>query len=86
MTNQHLTKIVAEPGKRELTITREFDAPRDLVFKAFTDPDLYVRRLGPRGLTTRLELFEPRNGGSWRYIQTDKDGKRRDILYTFSFI
>ncbi len=86
MTNQHLTKIVAEPGKQELTITREFDAPRDLVFKAFTDPDLYVRWLGPRGLTTRLELSEPRNGEGWRHIQTDKDGKRRDILHAISFI
>lgn len=71
--------IVAEPGKQELIITREFDAPRVLVFKAFTDPDLYVQWLGPRGLTTKLETFEPRNGGSWRYIQTDKDGN------TFAF-
>ena len=70
------TKITAEPGKQELIITREFDAPRELVFKAFTDPDLYVRWIGPRGLTTTLETFEPRNGGSWRYVQTDQDGTK----------
>lgn len=71
---KNLTKIVAEPGRQELIITREFDAPRELVFKAFTDPKLYVQWLGPRGLTTTLETFEPRNGGSWRYIQKDQNG------------
>ncbi len=79
MTHQNLTKIVAEPAKQELIVTREFDAPRELVFRAFTDPDLYVQWIGPRRLTTRLELFEPRNGGSWRYIQTDQNGN------TFAF-
>jgi uncharacterized protein YndB with AHSA1/START domain len=74
MTNKNLAKIGAEPAKQELIITREFDAPRELVFRAFTEPDLYVQWIGPRRLTTRLETFEPRNGGSWRYIQTDQDG------------
>jgi uncharacterized protein YndB with AHSA1/START domain len=68
------TKITAEPGKQELTITREFDAPRELVFKAFTDPVLYVKWLGPRRLSTRLETFEPHSGGSWRYVQSGADG------------
>lgn len=68
------TKIIAEPGKQEIFIIREFDAPRELVFKAFTDPDLYIQWLGPRELTMRLETFEPRNGGSWRYIQRDQEG------------
>ncbi|MGZ4904689.1 MAG: SRPBCC family protein [Halobacteriota archaeon] len=71
---KNLTKITAEPAKQELIVTREFDAPRELVFRAFTDPDLYVQWLGPRGLTTTLETFEPRSGGSWRYVQTDEDG------------
>jgi uncharacterized protein YndB with AHSA1/START domain len=68
------TKIVAEPGKQEMLIEREFDAPRELVFRAFTDPKLYVQWLGPSGFTTKLETFEPKNGGSWRYIQKNKDG------------
>jgi uncharacterized protein YndB with AHSA1/START domain len=67
-------KIISEPGKQELFIEREFDAPRDLVFKAFVDPELYVQWIGPRGLTTTLETFEPRNGGSWRFIQKDQEG------------
>ncbi|MGZ7182293.1 MAG: SRPBCC family protein, partial [Halobacteriota archaeon] len=73
------TKLTAEPAKQELIIIREFDAPRELVFKAFTDPELYAQWLGPRGLTTVLETFEPRSGGSWRYIQSDRDGN------TFAF-
>jgi uncharacterized protein YndB with AHSA1/START domain len=73
MTKNNHTKITAEPGKQELFITREFDAPRELVFKAFTDPKLYTQWLGSRELTT-LETFEPRNGGRWRHIDRDKDG------------
>ena len=68
------TKIIAEPGRQEIVITREFDAPRKLVFKAFTDPALFTRWIGPRRMTTTLEKFEPRNGGSYRYIQKDRDG------------
>ena len=68
------TKITAEPGKQELLITRGFDAPRELVFKAYTDPELYVQWLGPRRLKMTLEKFEPTNGGSWRYIHRDENG------------
>jgi uncharacterized protein YndB with AHSA1/START domain len=68
------TVITAEPGKQELFITREFDAPRELVFQAHTDPDLYVRWMGPRDLSTTLVTFEPISGGRWRFIQKDKDG------------
>ena len=68
------TTVTAEPGKQELFITREFDAPRELVFKAHTDPDLYVQWVGPRELTMSLETFEPRAGGSYRYIHKDSDG------------
>jgi len=74
MTNHNKTNIIAEPGKQEIVITREFDAPRELVFKAFTDPELYIQWLGPRDLTMTLETFEPKSGGSWRYIHRDKVG------------
>jgi len=68
------TKITAESGRQEFFITREFDAPRELVFKAFTDPKLYTQWLGPRRYVMNLEKFEPRSGGMWRYTQKDKDG------------
>src|SRR5882762_7201184 len=64
------TKISAEPGKQEIFIVREFEAPRELVFKAFTDPKLLVRWLGPRELTMKIDQFEPRSGGSYRYIHS----------------
>lgn len=76
MPSKNKTTISAEPGKQELFITREFDAPRELVFKAHTDPYLYVRWLGPRDLNTTLETFEPVSGGRWRFIQKDKDGNQ----------
>ncbi len=72
--SKNKTIITAEPGKQELFVTREFDAPRELVFRAHTEPDLFVQWLGPRGLTTTLERFEPVSGGSWRFIQRDTDG------------
>jgi uncharacterized protein YndB with AHSA1/START domain len=68
------TTITAEPGMPMITITREFDAPRDLVFRAHTDPDLLVQWLGPRDLTTTVERYEARNGGTWRYTQSDAQG------------
>jgi uncharacterized protein YndB with AHSA1/START domain len=74
MNGTNPTRVTAEPGKQEVRITREFDAPRELVFRAFTDPKLYVQWLGPRRLEMVLEKFEPRNGGSWRYIHKDADG------------
>jgi len=73
-TTKNQTKVTAEPGKQEVFITREFEAPRELVFKAFTDPKLIVQWLGPRELTMRVDQFDPRSGGSYRYIHSDKNG------------
>ena len=74
MSSKNKTTITAEPGKQELFITREFDAPRELVFKAHTDPKLYVQWLGPRGYEMNLETFEPVSGGRYRYTHKDKGG------------
>jgi uncharacterized protein YndB with AHSA1/START domain len=74
MSSKNKTAITVEPGVQELFITREFDAPRDLVFKAHTDPELYVQWLGPRGYEMTLETFEPVSGGRYRYTHKDQDG------------
>lgn len=66
--------FTAEPGKQEVVITREFDAPRDLVFKVMTDPETVSKWWGPRGMTTHVAHMEPRHGGTWRFVQSDKDG------------
>jgi uncharacterized protein YndB with AHSA1/START domain len=66
--------IIAEPGVPQIVITREFNAARELLFRAHTDPELYVQWLGPRNLTTTIDRFEVRDGGKWRYISRDADG------------
>ena len=74
MSSKNKTVVTAEPGKQEVIITREFDAPRELVFKAHIDPKLYVQWLGPRGYEMVLETFEPHSGGRYRYIHKDSKG------------
>ena len=68
------TQIIAEPGVPQIVITREFDAPRELLFRAYTDPELLAQWLGPRALTMTIDRHDPRDGGSWRYIHRDADG------------
>jgi uncharacterized protein YndB with AHSA1/START domain len=68
------TTIIAEPGKQELFIIREFEAPKELVFKAFTDKAILMQWAGPREMTTRYEKFEPKEGGSYRYVQSLPNG------------
>ncbi len=70
------TTFNVEPGKQEMFTTREFDAPRELVFRAFTDPALYVQWLGPHGYSTTMETFEPVSGGRYRFVQQDPDGNK----------
>ena len=61
------TVVTAEPGKQELFITREFDAPRELLFKAHTDPDLYIKWVGPKDMTMTIEKWECFEGGSYKF-------------------
>ena len=68
------TTITAEPGKQEIVITREFDAPRELVFKACMDPELIPQWWGPRYLTTEVDRMDVRPGGQWRFINRDAQG------------
>src|ERR1700743_3201431 len=72
MKNQ--TKIVAEKGEQQLFIHREFEAPRELVFKAFSDPQLITQWLSPCDLTMRIDYFDSRTGGSYRFIHTNPQG------------
>lgn len=74
MTSKNQTTITAEPGKQELVITREFDAPRELVFKVFTDPELLPQWWGPRYLSTIVDKMDVRPGGQWRFINRDAQG------------
>ncbi|MGH2618221.1 MAG: SRPBCC family protein [Thermomicrobiales bacterium] len=68
------TQIVAEPGSQQILITREFAAPRELLFRAHTDPELLVQWLGPRNLAMTVDRLDVRDGGTWRYTHRDADG------------
>jgi hypothetical protein len=68
------TQIIAEPGVPQIVITREFAAPRELLFRAHTDPELLVQWLGPRRLTMTIDRLDARHGGTWRYIHREADG------------
>src|SRR5579884_2280686 len=74
MATNNKTTVIAEPGKQEMTITREFDASRELVFKAITDPQLIPQWWGPRYLSTEVDRMDVRPGGQWRFIQRDAEG------------
>jgi uncharacterized protein YndB with AHSA1/START domain len=72
-TDKKLT-VTAEPGTQELTLTRVFDAPIDLVFKAHTDPKQIPLWWGPRQYETMVEKMEARSGGEWRFLNRSADG------------
>ena len=69
-TSTHETEIVADPRVPLVRITREFDAPKEKVFRAHTDPELVVQWQGPRGTEARIDHYDCRTGGSYRYVHT----------------
>jgi uncharacterized protein YndB with AHSA1/START domain len=83
---------------REISMTLVFDAPRELVFEAHTDPKHVLHWWGQRNSTTTVDTMDVRPGGSWRFVQRDSDGNEygfrgeyREIVppvrlvYTFEF-
>jgi uncharacterized protein YndB with AHSA1/START domain len=71
------TAIYSDGG--DLTFERTFDAPREKVWKAFTDPDLVPRWWGKHGTTTIVEAMDVRPGGKWRYVSQAPD--REDVAF-----
>ena len=67
-TSAHETEIRADRDIPIVRITREFDAPPDKVFRAHTDPELVVRWLGPRRHEMRIDHYDCRTRGSYRYL------------------
>ncbi len=65
---------------REIVMERTFDAPRELVWKLWTDPELIPHWWGPKEYKTTVEKMEVRPGGVWRFIQRDPSGNE----YAFS--
>jgi uncharacterized protein YndB with AHSA1/START domain len=71
------TTIYSEDG--DLVFERTFAAPRELVWKAFTDPNLIPRWWGPHGTTTTVAEMDVRPGGKWRYVSSAAD--RDDVSF-----
>lgn len=63
------TKINAEEGKQDLLITREFDLPLDLLFKAYVEPEIVEQWMG-----TKVLKLENKKHGSWQFETTDNKG------------
>ena len=67
-TSTHETEIIADADVPLVRIIREFDAPPAKVFRAHTDPELVVQWLGPRRHEMRIDHYDCRTGGSYRYL------------------
>ena len=67
-TSTHETEITPDPRVPLIRIVREFDAPPAKVFRAHTDPELVVRWLGPSRNEMRIDHYDCRTGGSYRYV------------------
>jgi uncharacterized protein YndB with AHSA1/START domain len=65
---------ITMPSDREIRIERVFDAPRDLVWRAYTDPKLIAQWWG-RGNKLVIEKFELERGGHWRFVEHGPEGK-----------
>ena len=72
-TTTHEAEISADPSVPLIRITREFDAPPAKVFRAHVDPELVALWNGPRGLEMRVDHWDCRTGGSWRYVAIEGD-------------
>jgi uncharacterized protein YndB with AHSA1/START domain len=68
------SSAVTESGERELVITRVFDAPRSLVFKAWTEPEHMAKWFGPQGFTSTVLRNELRPGGAYRIYMRGPEG------------
>jgi uncharacterized protein YndB with AHSA1/START domain len=69
-----MTKNTTDTQDREIVITRVFDAPRDLVWQAMTDPRHVIHWWGPRGFSTTIEEMDVRPGGVWKHVMHGPDG------------
>ena len=76
------TKINAQDGKQELVITREFDLPLELLFKAYMEPDIVEQWMG-----TKVLKLESKKHGSYQFETTDAKGNKygfNGVIHEFS--
>lgn len=73
MTTLTEARIEADPRVPVIRITRDFTATPGQLLRAHTDPELFARWIGPDSVGTRIEYWDARSGGSWRFVNTRGD-------------
>lgn len=72
MTNP--TTLTAPAGLPFVDVVREFDAPKDAVYRAYTERELFAQWIGPKRLRTEIYEWDMRSGGTWSYTSFDDNG------------
>src|SRR5271155_4603713 len=67
-------ETVKSSAEREIVLSRVFDAPRKMVWEAWTDPKQVAKWWGPKGFSTTIEVMDVRPGGVWRQVMHGPDG------------
>lgn len=74
-TDFSTTRIEAPEGVQTVSITRDFQAPPEKVFRAHVDPELFMQWNGPAETTNTIRAWDPTTGGNWSYVSTDDNGE-----------
>lgn len=77
MTVHHETRIVAERDRQELFVIREFEAERELVFRAFSDAEVLVLWFGAGDAPLEIERLDTHSGGAYRFLQCPAGGQKQ---------
>jgi uncharacterized protein YndB with AHSA1/START domain len=98
MATQGKESTLTLPSDTQIQMSRVFDAPRELVWKALTDPEAIPQWWGLRSSKTVVDKMEVRPGGAWRYVEIEPDGSENGfrgvykeiieperIVYTFEY-
>ena len=80
------TKRLEPIGDRELVYERIYDAPRELVFEAWTNPKHLVKWWGPNGFSLTIRSIDVRPGGVWRFVMHGPDGRDYENRITYEEI
>ena len=84
MTDQQTYKhTLTTQGDRQFLVERVFDAPRDRVFAAYTDPELIIQWYGPHGTEMTVDKMDARTGGDWRFVLRNPDGTETAFRGTY---
>ncbi|GAA1948827.1 SRPBCC family protein [Brevibacterium antiquum] len=74
-TDYSSLKLDVPDGSQALSITRDFAATPGKVFRAHTDPEVFVKWCGPDTITNTIREWDPQTGGNWSYLSTDDNGE-----------